>query len=163
VDAVIKIKVAIAAIIAGSLGVSTNNAAGAPQLSPEAVRAFVQAQNRAWSARDFARYYATFGPQAEIVTIRTTPGGKVTRTVKSPAEDRNEAERFFASTRATIHETDRIEKIEIAPDGRHARVRWIEEASLAENGKPRLLHATAEEELESRNGRIVALRLTETR
>lgn len=161
--AVVKLRVAIAAVVVGGLAAGMNDAAGAPKLSPESTRAFVEAQNRAWSARDFARYYATFDPHAEIVTIRATPGGKVTRTVKSPARDRSEAERFFASTRAAIHETDRIEKMEIAPDSRHARVRWVEETSMMENGKSRLLHATAEEELEWRNGRIVALRLTENR
>lgn len=86
----------VAAVISAGAAVSTNVAVSARQLSPVAVRAFVEAQNRAWSARD-------------------------------------------------------------------ARARWLEETSMVENGKPRLLHATAEEELAWRGGRIVALRLTEKR
>ena len=53
--------------------------------------------------------------------------------------------------------------IEIPPGGRHARVRVREETGMLENGRSRLLHAIAEEEVGLRNGRIVALRLTERR
>jgi hypothetical protein len=138
-----------------------NGTSAAEKLDIAAVRSFVTAQNRAWSARDFAHYYASFDPSAEIVTIRTAPDGKVTRTVRSLAEDRKKAERFFASTKAIIRETDYIEKIEIAPDSRRARVRVREETGMLENGRSQFLHAIAEEELGLRNGGIVALRLTE--
>ncbi len=137
--------------------------AAAAKLDEPSVRAFVVAQNRAWNARDFARYYATFDPGALIVTIRKDADGRVLRTARSVSDDRKEAERFFASTRAIIRETDRIDKITIAPDGRHARVRVLEETGTVEDGKTSLLHAIAEVELESRDGRIVAVGLTETR
>jgi hypothetical protein len=153
----------LATILAALVLMTVNGTPAAEKLDIAAVRSFVIAQNRAWSARDFARYYGTLDPSAEIVTIRTAPDGKVTRTVRSPAEDRKEAERFFASTRAIIRETDYIETIEIPPGGRHARVRVREETGMLENGRSRLLHAITEEEVGLRNGRIVALRLTERR
>jgi|KBSMisStaDraftv2_1062788.scaffolds.fasta_scaffold64077_2 hypothetical protein len=152
-----------ATLLAALVLMTGKGTSAAEKLDIASVRNFVTAQNRAWSARDFARYYGTFNPGAEIVTIRTAPDGKVTRTVRSPAEDRKEAKRFFASTQAIIRETDYIEKIEISPDSRHARVRVREETGILENGRSRLLHAITEEDVGLRNGRIVALGLTERR
>lgn len=127
------------------------------------VRAFVTAQNRAWNARDFARYYGSFDPQSLIVTIKTGGNGKTARSTRTVSEDRKEAEQFFATTHAIIRETDRIDNITIALDGWHARVHVVEEASMAVSGKTSLQRAIAEEDLEWRDGRIVATGLTETR
>lgn len=132
-----------------------------PKLDAAAIRAFAVAQNRAWNARDLDRFYALFDPRAQIVSIRKTPEGTTHRSVRSIAADRARAERFFACTHAIIRETDRIEKIEIAPDGRHARVRVREETGMVQNGRPRMLHATTVQQLEWRNGRILSLGLTE--
>ena len=134
---------------------------GAHTLTPASIRAFIAGQNRAWNGRDFARFYATFAPRAQIVLIRTTADGKVTRTVRSLAEDRRKAERFFATTRAIIRETGVVKAIQIAPDGRHARVQVLEDTGIVENGKPRQLRAIVEEELEMRDGRVLVRALTE--
>lgn len=144
-------------------GFSTSLPAEDGKLNPASIRAFVAAENRAWNARDFARFYGAFAPGARITTISAEPNGRVRRAAHSVSEDRKQTERFFATSRAIIRETDAIQSVEVSPDGGRAHVHIAEDVGIVENGKPRQLHAIVEEELELQNGRILVLELKERR
>jgi hypothetical protein len=151
----------IAGVLLASAMMSFGAEAHALQrLDTTSIRAFVREQNRAWNARDFEHFYGMFGPNARLVIVSDKQGDH-SRSVRSLAEDRRESERFFATTHARIQESDTIESIAIAPDGRHARVRVREETRVARGGKTRRLRATTEQELGILHGRIVSLELTE--
>jgi hypothetical protein len=131
------------------------------KLDDASIRNFVAEQGRAWNARDFRRFYTAFAPDSAIVLFTTHRGKEVARRVRTPGEDRREAERFFAGTQAKIRETDQIERITIAPDGRHARLRVKELAHVRKHGHTKVIHAATEQELALRDGRIVVLQLME--
>ena len=135
---------------------------GAPaKLDKAAIGNFIAEQGRAWNARDFGRFYGTFAPGAVIVLVTMQRGKEVARRVRTLAADRRQSEHFFAMARSKIHETDRVERIMLAPDGRYARVRVEEAVRILRDRRAKVLHAVTEQELELRNGRIVSLKLME--
>lgn len=148
-------------VAAALLSPAAAGSAPAAKLDEGLVRNFIAQQGRAWNARDFAGFYATFSPGAVIVLVTTHQGKEVARRVRTLAEDRRQSEHFFATMHATIRETDRVKTIAIAPDGRHAHVRVKETARIARHGRVKVSHAVTEQQLELRHGRIVSLSLME--
>lgn len=131
------------------------------RLDDASIRTFIAEQGRAWNARNFGRFYAAIAPDAAVVLVTTHRGQEIARRVRTAAEDRRESERFFARTRAKIQEKDEVERITLAPDGLHARVRVGEVARIRKHGHTKVIRAATEEELALRNGRIVVLQLME--
>ena len=142
-------------------------AAAAPSAPPPArfndasIRNFIEQQERLWNTRAFALFYATFAPQATIATVHRGHGGPPTRSVRTLAQDRHAAEKFFASSHADIREADWIEHIAIHPGARRATVRVRETTTIKVHGKVKVLHAVTEQVLVWRDERIVSLGLRE--
>ena len=145
------------------MAVLSSAAPGAPPigLNEANIRKFVAAQGRFWNARDFTHFYATFDPRAAIVTVHRTKNGRPVRSARTLVQDREAAEKLFASSHADIRETDRIEHIAIGAAGRRATVRVRETATIKVHGKVKVLLAVTEQVLVWRKGGIVSLGLTE--
>jgi ketosteroid isomerase-like protein len=95
--------------------------AAAPSLTDASVRAFVARQERAWNAGDLAAYFALYAPDARFADQARTPGGQVVPYGSSTvAQARAQARKFRAT--AKVRETGQVLRVEIAPDGRSARV-----------------------------------------
>jgi hypothetical protein len=104
------------------------------------VRAFVGRQSQAWNAGQLAAYFglftadATFTEQGRARDGRVVPYGTSTL-----AEARAQARRSLVAAR--VHETTAIQAIEIAPDGRSARITAGEDTTLAAAGRTRRICA----------------------
>jgi hypothetical protein len=97
------------------------SAQAAPVLTDPQVRAFVQRQEKAWNAGDLAAYFALYTPQARFTDQARTAAGKVVPYGSSTAaEARAQATRFLATSK--VRESGQVLRVDIAPDGRSARV-----------------------------------------
>lgn len=131
-------------------------AAPAPGLTEPAVRAFVARQEAAWNARDAVGFAATFTADAVFVDQSRNPGGGVTPNGSSTrAQAIAQAKRFFAA--APFHEEAAIDRIEIAADGRTARVVSHAVATVEAKGRPaRRFCASTEQSLVLAAGRLLS-------
>jgi hypothetical protein len=114
-------------------------AAAAPSRLTEAeVRAFVARQETAWTAGDLNGFFglftreATFTDQARAKDGRVVPYGTSTL-----AQARAQASRLFATSK--VRETNTVTAIQIAADGRSARVSSRQETFITRDGKTRHL------------------------
>jgi uncharacterized protein (TIGR02246 family) len=125
-------------------------------LAEPAIRDFVARQEAAWNARDVAGFAATFTPDAVFVDQSRNPGGGVTPNGSSTrAQAMAQARRFFAA--APFHEGALIDRIEIAADGRTARVVSHAVATVEPKGRPaRRFCASTEQSLVLTAGRILS-------
>jgi hypothetical protein len=148
---------AVFAVLALCAAVSQVHAASV--IDDKAVRDFVATQDQAWNARDFDHFYGTFRVNAKIA-IASKEGARP-RKLRTIGEDKRETLRYFAAHKEKMDETDTIERIVIAPDRRHARVRVRETTRIADDGNVKVLNAIVLEDLALAGGRIVVTRLTE--
>ncbi|MET0274293.1 MAG: hypothetical protein ABW360_15000 [Phenylobacterium sp.] len=95
--------------------------AAAPGLTDASVRAFVARQERAWNSGDLAAYFALYTPDARFTDQARTPDGKVVPYGVSTATQARAQTRAFLKT-SKVRETGQVVRIDIAPDGRSARV-----------------------------------------
>src|SRR6185295_10069764 len=111
------------------------------RLTDDNVRAFVARQERAWNAGDLTRYFAAFTPDARF-TDQAYVGDKppVPYGTATVAEARAQARKAAKAGKA--HEAGEILRVEIAPDGRSARVTSRETSTVPAAGRTRRLCAT---------------------
>jgi hypothetical protein len=131
------------------------------RVDSKTVHEFLKTQEYAWQARDFARFYATFKPDAKIIILSRGKHGETVRSSRTLAEDRRQSAAFFASHRAPVTETDQLKRVRIGADGRSAVVTVLERTKVAEHGATKFLHASTEQKLVLQRGRIVSRRLIE--
>lgn len=124
-----------AAVLAGAA------AQAAPaRLSDAEVRAFVARQEAAWNAGDVAGFFALAAPDASFTDqARAKDGRVVVYGTSTVAQARAQASRFFAKSRT--RETVTIRSVQIAPDGKSARIEGHEDARLITAGHTRHLCA----------------------
>lgn len=115
-------------------------AAAPTRLTEPAVRDFVGRQSKAWNAGDLGRYFALFAPGATFTDQGRAKDGRVVPYGTSTlAEARAQTRR--ARAKSKVAETTLISRIEIAPDGRSARVVAGEQIVLTTAGRARHLCA----------------------
>ena len=132
------------------------------RLSEPAIRAFVARQEAAWNGRDAAAWAASFTPDAVFIDqARNSNGGVTANGSSTLAQATARARRFFAH--AKFHEASAVDRVEIAPDGRSARVFGHEAAQVETPTRPlRTLCAQTEQTLVLVAGRIRSRGQTDT-
>lgn len=137
-------------------------AAAETRLTEPAIRAFVARQEAAWNGRDAQAFAATFTPDAVFVDqARNSNGGVTSNGSSTLAQAIAQARRFF--TRSTFRETATIDRVEVAPDGRSARVLGHETTRIETPGRPsRTLCAETEQTVILARGRILSRGQTDT-
>jgi hypothetical protein len=132
------------------------------RLTEPAARAFVAHQTAAWNARDAAAWAALFTPDARFVDqARGSDNSVVPNGRSTLSQATAQARRFFA--RSHFHAPADIDRIEIAPDGRSARVLGRETTRLEPPGQPaRTLCAETEQTLVLAAGRLLSQGQTDT-
>lgn len=136
--------------------------AAPPRLTEPAIRAFTQRQETAWNSRDVRAWAATYAPAAVFVDqARNSQGGITANGSSTLAEAAAQARRFFR--RSKVRETSVVTRIEIAPDGRSARVFSHDTSRIETERRPaRVLCAESLETLILDHGRILSAGQTDT-
>lgn len=148
--------VLLAAVVACELARAAPRPAA---LTEPAVRDFMTRQEAAWNARDGRTYFGFFTPGATFVEeARTNTGGVVRYGSSTLAQARRQAARFFAGARA--QDLTIVTRIEIAPDGRSARV-FARKVTTAAGGARSRCAETAQV-LTATSGRILSQGETST-
>jgi len=132
------------------------------RLTDSAVRAFVQRQEAAWNAKDAKAWAAFFTSDARFVDqARGSDNSLVPNGTSTLLEASAQAQRFFA--RSTFHETAQVRRVQLAPDGRTARVFGYETIRIDDPGKPpRTLCTETEQALVLADGHILSKGQTDT-
>lgn len=138
-------------------------AAAAPAITEPAARALVDRQEAAWNARDATGFAATFTADARFVDQAAKPGGGTMLNGQSSlAQAVAYARKFFARP-GSFRETMTVDRVEIAADGRSARVLSHGQTRLAPKaGPPRTLCAQREQTLALDHGRLKSRGQTDT-
>jgi hypothetical protein len=132
------------------------------RLDEPTVRTYMKSQTEAWVAHDFDRFYGLFSPGAQFVSVRWNGDGTITHERRTLDEDRAAAEAYFRLHPGKFTESDAIDRIAIAPDGLSARILGHDTAHIAGTGRPEVLHASTEQTVVLKNGRILSLGQTDT-
>ena len=137
-------------------------AAVPPRVTEPAVRAFVARQEQAWNARDLGADAALFTPDAVFVDQALTSENRINVYGRSTLPQAiAQARSFFA--RSQVRETSVVTRVEIAPDGRSARVFGRETSRIDTAGKPpRTLCAETEQTVALVAGRLLSRGQTDT-
>lgn len=135
-------------------------AAQAP-VTEAAARAFVARQEAAWNAGQLDRYFAGFTPSATF-TDQAYVGDKppVPYGTSRLAEAKTQAARAFA--RSKIRETGHVTRVQVAADGRSARVVSSVASTVETAGKVRSLCAYRGQALVLQGGRLLSNGKTDT-
>ena len=151
-----------AALFGMAIAFAAGPAAAAPRLTEPAIRAFVARQESAWNRGDVRAWAATHAPDAVFVDqARNNQNGVTPMGVSDLATATAQARRFFGG--AKVHETSTIARIEIAPDGRSARVFSQDVSRIETRGRPaRTLCAESLETVILAGGRILSRGQTDT-
>lgn len=104
-------------------------------LTEARVRAFVQRQERAWNAGDLAAYFALYTTDARFTDQARTGDRLIPYGTSTAAQARAQAKRFLAG--AKVRETGQVLRVDIAPDGRSARVLAREVSVIATPARTR--------------------------
>jgi hypothetical protein len=123
----------------------------APRITDADARAFVARQEAAWNAGDFDRYFAGFTPQARF-TDQAYVGDKppVPYGTSTLAQARAQARRSGSRSR----ERGEVRRIEIAADGRSAKVTARVGSAVVTDGRTRRLCASRVLTLSLASGRL---------
>jgi hypothetical protein len=135
---------------------------GPSRLDEHTVRAFAECERSAWIAHDYDSYYGLAAPEASYVSVRWNADGSITREKRSPGEARKAAEEYFRVHPGKFSETDTIDRVEIASDGRSAKIVGHAVATIEKPGKDDVLRAATEETIVLRHGRLYSLGQTDT-
>ena len=126
------------AILLASLPLTAT--AAPARLSEAEIRAFVERQSKAWNAGDLGAYFALFTPGATFTDqARAKDGRVVPYGVSTLSEAKVQTRRARAA--AKVAEATVIQRIEIAPDGKSAKVSAGEQITLTAPGRTRRLCA----------------------
>ncbi len=116
------------------------------RLSDASVRAFLTGQERLWNAGDVDAYFATFTPDARFTDRgQSNQGGFVDYGTSSLSQARTTSKRLLAGSK--VRESSRIVRIELAADGRSARVVTDETTRIETAGKARVVCAESVHQL----------------
>jgi ketosteroid isomerase-like protein len=139
-----------------ALALPASGLAAEPRLTEASVRAFVAGQDAAWNARDARTFAAAFTPDAVFVAQARNSNGGITANGSSTLPQATaQARRFFA--RAKFHETPTVDRIEIAADGRSARVFGHEVTRIETKDRPgRAFCAETQQTVVLAKGRILS-------
>lgn len=145
-----------------ALALTVTAQAAEPRLTEASARAFVARQDAAWNARDARAFAATFTSDAVFIAeARNSNGGITANGSSTLAQATAQARRFFA--RAKFHETAVADRIEIAADGRSARIFGHEVTQMETKDRPRsTLCAETLQTVVLVKGRILSKGQTET-
>lgn len=128
-------------------------AAGPARITDAEARAFVARQTRAWNAGDVAGWAALHTPDARFSDQTRTPKGEVvTYGTATLPQARDQARRFFATSKA--QETGQVERVEIAADGASARVTARKLSRITAQGRTRDSCAISVQTLVLKGGRL---------
>ena len=130
---------------------------GPSKIDEKSARAFVADQETAWNAHDFQKFYGLCAPEAVFVTKHLSVDGRTEWERHNVAEDWAAASAFFAANPQAFREQDTIDHVDIAADGLSAHVVIQESAELADKHRKVSYHATTEQTLVLRNGKILSL------
>jgi len=123
-----------------ALLIATTAEAAPARLTEAEVRAFVARQSKAWNAGDLAAYFALFTRDARFTDqARSKDGRLVPYGTSTVAEARAQAKRSLSTTR--VSETTMLRQVQIAPDGKSARVVAAEDTTLTTGARTRRLCA----------------------
>lgn len=119
------------------VGLAATAAAAAPaRLSEAEIRAFVARQEALWNAGAPPAWFAMLTPDATFTDqARSKDGRLVVYGTSTVAEARAQARRLFGKAR--VRETATVRQVQIAADGKSARVAGFEEAQITTAGKTR--------------------------
>jgi hypothetical protein len=133
--------------------------AQAPRITEADVHAFAARQEQAWNAGDLERYFAGFAPEARF-TDQAYVGDKppVPYGTSTVAEAKAQAKRSKARSR----ERGEVRRIEIAADGRSAKVTSRVGSAVTAEGRTRRLCASRVTMLSLASGRLRATGQTDT-
>ncbi|MDB5451407.1 MAG: hypothetical protein JWQ52_2535 [Phenylobacterium sp.] len=130
-------------------------------LTDAGVRAFVARQERAWNAADLKAYFATFAPDAVFVDQALSSENKVVPFGRSTtAQARAQTGRVLAKSK--IHEAAAIDRVELSPDGRSARVLSHVTSRIERGGAVRLSCAQRVQAVTLAGGRLLSRGQTDT-
>jgi hypothetical protein len=129
------------------------------RLTDTQARAFVARQQRAWNAGDLERYFTGFTSEARF-TDQAYVGDKppVPYGTSTLAEARTQARRGGARSR----EAAEVRRVEIAPDGRSARVTSRVGSTVTRDGRVRRLCASRVQTLVLARGAVRSRGQTDT-
>jgi uncharacterized protein (TIGR02246 family) len=134
----------------------------APRLTEAQARAFAQNQEAAWNARDLDGYFALFTRDAMFIdqTRDIKNGGMIPYGRSGLAQAKAQAAKFLAG--ATSKERGVVDKVEIAADGRSARLIGREVTTIQSKGRTRRACADTEQTLVLVGGEIRSKGQTDT-
>lgn len=134
----------------------------APRLTEAQARAFAQQQEAAWNARDLDGYFALFTKDAVFVdqTRDIKNGGMIPYGRSGLAQARAQATKFLAG--ATSTERGVVDRIEIAADGRSAKLTGREVTTIQRRGRTRRACADTEQTLVLVGGQLRSKGQTDT-
>jgi hypothetical protein len=148
--------------LAAALGVAAA-AQAAPGITEAQARAFAGKQEAAWNARDLAGYFALFTPDAVFVDQTPDPkkpGRMILYGRITLRQAKDQAEKFLKG--ATSVERGTLDKVEIAKDGRSARLTGREVSAVASGGRTRKVCAQTQQTLVSKGGALKSTGQTDT-
>lgn len=145
--------------IAALIMISGPASAQSPPITDANVRAFLARQEQAWNRGEIDRFFAAFTSDARF-TDQAYVGNKppVVYGVSTLAEARAQARR----TNARSLERGEVRRIDIAPDGRIARITSRVGSTMTADGRTRRLCASRTQTLTLINGRLRSTGQTDT-
>ncbi len=146
-----------------ALFIATAATAAPAQITEASARAFIARQEAAWNARDARAWAGFFTPDARFVDqARGSDNSVVPNGTSTLTQATAQARRFFAKTK--FHETAEVARVEIAADGRSARVIGRETIRIEASGgrPPRTLCTETQHTLVLQGGRILSRGQTDT-
>jgi hypothetical protein len=136
-------------------------AAAPARLTDADARAFIARLERAWNAGDVAGWAALHAPSARFTDQTVTPKGEtVAYGTSTLPQAQTQAQRFFSKSK--VRESGQVERVEIAPDGRSARVTVRKLSRIVTGGRERLSCAVSVQTLALEGGRLVSRGRTDT-
>jgi len=136
-------------------------AAAAPaRLTDADVRAFVARQERAWNAGDVATWAGLFTSDARFTDQARSGREMVAYGTSTLPQARQQAQRFFSQSK--VRESGQVQRVEIQPDGRAARVVVRKVSRIEAAGRVRLSCAESVQTLVLAGGRILSRGRTDT-
>ncbi len=152
-------RAALLNLVALTLAAGLTPARAQTAITETAVRAFVARQEAAWNADEHDRYFAGFTPEARF-TDQAYVGDKppVPYGTSTLAQARAQALRIRGKAREAVEVT----RVEIAPDGRSARVLARVGSTVATDGRVRRLCASRLQTLVLDGGRLRSSGKTDT-
>lgn len=136
-------------------------AAAAPaRLTETDARAFVARQERAWNAGDVAAWAALFTPDARFTDQARSGREMIAYGTSTLPQAQTQAARFFSQSQ--VSERGQVQRVDIEPDGRTARVVVRKVSTITSGGRVRHSCADSVQTLVRSGGRILSRGRTDT-